>query len=355
MTRIEDITGLVQKANFINGAWVPAVSGARVEVDNPATGDIIGTVPNSGVTEARDAIAAASSTFRSFSKTTAAERADKLRALHALLLAHKEELALLLTLEQGKPLEEARGEVGMSAAYVMWFAEEARRIYGDIVPSPWSDRRILVTKQPVGVVAAITPWNFPSSMLARKIAPALAAGCTVVAKPATQTPYSGLVWGELARRAGFPDGAVNVLTGSARDIGGEFTSNPDVRKVTFTGSTPVGKTLLAQAAGTVKKVSMEHGGNAPFIVFDDADLDRAIEGARASKFRNAGQTCVCSNRFYAQAGIYDKFVSRLSEAASAVNVGPGHDAGVEQGPLIDAAARDRVSELVEDALAQAAG
>jgi succinate-semialdehyde dehydrogenase/glutarate-semialdehyde dehydrogenase len=261
-------------------------------------------------------------------------------------------LAELLTCEQGKPLAEAKGEVAMSAAYVLWFGEEARRVYGDVIPSPWPDRRILVTKEPVGVVAAITPWNFPSSMLSRKIGPALAAGCTAVIKPASQTPYSGLAWGALCEEVGIPKGVINIVTGSAGEIGEELTRNPLVRKISFTGSTEVGKILLKQAAGTVKKVSMELGGNAPFLVFDDADLDRAVAGAMAAKYRNAGQTCVCTNRFYVQAGSYDEFVDKLAAASKALKIGSGLDEGVQQGPLIDERAVEKVEAFVADAEAK---
>ncbi|MFQ6776128.1 NAD-dependent succinate-semialdehyde dehydrogenase [Cereibacter sphaeroides] len=337
---------------LVGGDWIQADAGGRIEVTNPATGAVIGTVPDAGAAETARAVAAAEAAFGPWRALTAAERATHLRRLAQAILDHREALAELLTEEQGKPLAEARGEVGMSAAYIQWFAEEARRVYGEVIPSPWPDRRLLVTRQPVGVVAAITPWNFPSSMLARKIGPALAAGCTVVAKPASQTPFSGLAWGVLGEMAGLPAGVLNIVTGSARAIGGELTANPTVRKITFTGSTPVGKVLLAQAAGTVKKMSMELGGNAPFLVFDDADLDRAVEGAIAAKFRNAGQTCVCTNRFYAQAGIHDEFVKRLAAATAALKVGPGAQGGSEIGPLIDAAAVAKTEEMVADATAK---
>lgn len=339
----------LKEKNLIGGEWVDADSGETLAVNNPATGEVIGTVPKGGKAETARAIDAASKAFESFSKTTALERSKMLRRLHDAILDNQEALARLLTMEQGKSLTEARGEVGMSAAYVLWFAEEARRVYGDTVPSPWADRRIMVTKQPVGVIAAITPWNFPSSMLARKIGPAIAAGCTSVVKPASQTPYSGIAWGLLCEEAGIPAGVVNIVTGSASEIGGEITRNPKVRKVTFTGSTPVGKQLLKQCAGTVKKVSMELGGNAPFIVFNDADVDRAVEGAMAAKYRNSGQTCVCTNRFYVQSRIYNRFVEKLAEAASALKVGNGLDDGVQQGPLIDMKAVETVEEMIEDA------
>ncbi len=339
-----------REANLIGGEWIGADSGATADVANPATGDIIGTVPKSGRAETKRAIEAAQAAFNDFRTTTAAERATMLRRLHDAILDNQEPLAQLLTLEQGKPLAESRGEVGMSAAYVLWFAEEARRVYGDVLPSPWPGRQLLVTKEPVGVVAAITPWNFPSSMLARKIGPAIAAGCTAVVKPPLQTPYSGLAWGALCQEVGIPDGVVNIVTGNSREIGAEIMEHPAVRKVTFTGSTEVGKVLLRQAADTVKKVSMELGGNAPFLVFDDADIDRAIDGGMMAKFRNSGQTCVCTNRFYAQAGIYDRFVEKLAAAAAQLKVGAGDAEGVQQGPLIDDAALSKVEELVSDAV-----
>jgi succinate-semialdehyde dehydrogenase/glutarate-semialdehyde dehydrogenase len=335
--------------NLIGGEWVNADSGETINVNNPATGDIIGTIPKSGKAETARAIAAAQTAFESFRKTTALERSKMLRKLHDVIMDNQEALARLLTMEQGKSIVEARGEVGMSAGYVLWYAEEARRMYGDLVPSPWADRKIMVTKQPVGVIAAITPWNFPSSMLARKIGPAIAAGCTSVVKPATQTPYSGLAWGLLCEQAGIPAGVVNILTGSASEIGGEITRNPAVKKVTFTGSTEIGKLLLRQCAGTVKKVSMELGGNAPFIVFNDADLDRAVEGAIAAKYRNSGQTCVCTNRFLVQSKIYNKFVEKFAAAAAALKVGNGLEAGVQQGPLIDMKAVEFVEEMIADA------
>jgi len=339
-----------RETNLIAGKWVAADSGETIPVTNPATGQVIGTVPKSGKAETARAIAAAQEAFETFRKTSVLDRSKMLRRLHDAILDNQEALAVLLSTEQGKSLAEARGEVGMSAAYVLWFAEEARRTYGDIVPSPWADRRILVTREPVGVVAAITPWNFPSSMLARKIAPALAAGCTVVAKPASQTPYSGLAWGVLAEQAGLPAGVVNIVTGSAAEIGAEICRNPAVRKITFTGSTAVGKQLLKQAAGTVKKVSMELGGNAPFIVFDDADLERAVAGAMVAKYRNSGQTCVCTNRFLVQSKIHNKFVDRLAGETEKLKVGNGLEAGVQQGPLIDLKAVEFVEEMIADAV-----
>ncbi|MGR3504096.1 NAD-dependent succinate-semialdehyde dehydrogenase [Pseudaestuariivita sp.] len=337
-------------ANLIDGAWVQSDDGARIDVTDPSSGKVIGTVPNSGNDETARAIAAAEKAFPGFAGLTVTERADLLRNLHREITQNVDALAALLTAEQGKPLAEARGEVMSSAAYVLWFAEEARRAGGEVIPSPWPNRKLLTTRHPIGVVAAITPWNFPSSMLARKLGPALAAGCTAVVKPATATPYSGLVWGLLAERAGFPPGVVNIVTGSARKIGGEILRNPAVRKLTFTGSTEIGKELIRGSADTVKKVSMELGGNAPFVVFDDADLDRAVDGAMIAKFRNAGQTCICSNRVFVQAGIYDAFVARFAERAAALKVAPGGEEGSEQGPMIDAEAIEKTEELIADAV-----
>ena len=342
----------MKQANLIDGAWVPADSGATIDVVNPADGSVLGTVPKSGKAETKRAIEAAQKAFETFRKTTALERSKMLRKLHDALMDNQQALAELLTLEQGKSLTEAKGEIGSSAAYVLWFAEEARRAYGDVIPSPWGDRRIIVTREPVGVIAAITPWNFPSSMLARKIGPAIAAGCTSVVKPASQTPFSGLAWGALAEEAGVPKGVINVVTGSAGEIGDELCANPLVRKITFTGSTEIGKLLIKKAADTVKKVSMELGGNAPFLVFDDADVDRAVEGAMIAKYRNSGQTCVCTNRFFVQAGVYDQFVEKLAKASAELKVGPGVDDGVQQGPLIDGKAVEKVEEFTADATAQ---
>ncbi|GHD10323.1 NAD-dependent succinate-semialdehyde dehydrogenase [Tianweitania populi] len=346
---LQKYSQFMKEANLIGGEWVQADSGATIDVINPATGLKIGIVPKSGRAETKRAIEAANQTFLSYRKTSALERSKLLRKLHDAIMDNQDSLAELLTLEQGKSLAEAKGEVGASAAYVLWFAEEARRTYGDVVPSPWADRRILVTKEPTGVIAAITPWNFPSSMLARKIGPALAAGCTAVVKPASQTPYSGLAWGALCEEVGFPKGAVNVVTGAASEIGDELCEHPLVKKITFTGSTEVGKILIAKAASTVKKVSMELGGNAPFLVFDDANLERAVEGAIAAKYRNSGQTCICTNRFFVQAGIYDAFVEKFSAAAAKLKIGDGSEAGVQQGPLIDEKAVEKVEELVADA------
>jgi succinate-semialdehyde dehydrogenase/glutarate-semialdehyde dehydrogenase len=349
---LQKTSHFMRQANFIGGEWVQADSGKTVDVTNPATGLVIGTVPNSGKAETRRAIEAAEAAFLSWKKTSVLERHKLLRKLHDAIMDNQQPLAELLTMEQGKSLTEAKGEIAISAAYVLWFAEEGRRAYGDVVPSPWADRRILVTKEPTGVVAAITPWNFPSSMLSRKLAPALAAGCTTVVKPASQTPYSGLAWGALCEEAGFPKGTVNIVTGSASEIGDEICANPLVKKITFTGSTGVGKMLMAKAAATVKKVSMELGGNAPFLVFDDADIDRAVEGAMLAKYRNSGQTCVCTNRFFVQAGVYDAFVEKFSEASRKLKVGAGLEDGTQQGPLIDEKAVEKVEEFVADAKAK---
>lgn len=349
---MSDFNGLLMQSNLIGGAWTGAESGKAIDVTNPATGEVIGTVPNCGTAETEKAIAAAGEAFETWSRTDLSLRVGLLQKLHDALMDNQEPLAALLTAEQGKPLFEARGEIAIGAAYIRWFAEEIRRAKGEIIPAPTSDRRLLVTRHPVGVVGAITPWNFPSSMLARKLGPALAAGCTVVAKPATATPYSGLAWGKLAEEVGFPSGVVNIVTGSSREIGGAIMSSPTVRKVTFTGSTEVGKTLIRQSADTVKKVSMELGGNAPFLVFDDADLDAAVEGAMIAKYRNMGQTCVCTNRFYVQAGIHDAFVERLKAATAALVVGNGSDDGVQQGPMIDAGAVAKVEEMISDAVSK---
>lgn len=344
---------LLAQANYIGGKWIAAGESATPVID-PSTGDVIGKVPNAGADEARAAIEAAHHAFPEWRAKTATERAVLLRRLASLITENTEDLARILTSEQGKPLREARGEIGMSAAYIQWFAEEGRRTYGDIIPSPWKDHRILVTKEPVGVVAAITPWNFPSSMIARKLGPALAAGCTIVIKPAPQTPLSALAWGVLCEQAGIPAGVVNIVTGDAQAIGGELTSSPKVRKITFTGSTAVGKLLLAQAARTVKKVSMELGGNAPFIVFNDADLESAVRGAIASKYRNSGQTCVCTNRLLVQEGIYDAFAKRLAEAVDDLKVGDGFETGVDNGPLINADAVNKVEAHLRDASSKGA-
>ena len=351
MTQFDD---LLQQANLINGRWCGANHGGTLTVSNPATGEVLGCVPDCGAAETNNAIEAASLAFTDWSRSDLVFRVNLLHKLHDALMDNQEPLAQLLTAEQGKPLAEARGEIAIGAAYIRWFAEEIRRAKGEIVPAPTADRRLMVTRHPVGVVAAITPWNFPSSMLARKLGPALAAGCTVVAKPATATPYSGLAWGKLCQDVGFPDGVVNILTGSAREIGGAIMASPEVRKVTFTGSTDVGKVLIRQSADTVKKVSMELGGNAPFLVFDDADLEAAVEGAMIAKYRNMGQTCVCTNRFYVQAGIHDAFVARLKEATEALVVGDGAKPGVQQGPMIDEAAVEKVEAMLADATSKGA-
>ncbi len=336
-------------ANYVAGEWIGADSGRVIAVSNPATGEVIGSVPNSGVDETHRAIDAAAAAMPEFAAMDLMTRVGLLWKLHDALMDNQASLAELLTVEMGKPLAEAMGEIAIGAQYVRWFAEEARRAKGEIVPAGVNGRRILVTKHPIGVVGMITPWNFPSSMLARKVAPALAVGCPVVAKPATATPYSGLAWAALAEEVGYAPGVVNILTGSARGIAGAMMEREEVRKITFTGSTEVGRELIRQSADTVKKVSMELGGNAPFIVFDDADLDAAAEGAMVSKYRNSGQTCVCANRIYVQSGVYDAFVAKLVEKTRALKVGDGREPGVEQGPLIDDDAVEKVEELLKDA------
>ena len=341
---------LFREQCYIDGAWVGADDRATIEVDDPASGEIIGTVPKMGVAETRRAIEAADRAFKGWSRTTAKERAKILRKWFDLMMANQEDLAILMTREQGKPLAEFRGEIAYGAAFVEWYAEEAKRVYGDIIPTIADSRRLMVLKQPVGVCAAITPWNFPNAMITRKCAPALAAGCTVVAKPASFTPYSALALAELAERAGIPKGVFNVVTGDARTVGGELTGNDLVRKLSFTGSTEVGKILLKQCADTVKKVSMELGGHAPLIIFDDADIEAAVKGAIACKFRNSGQTCVCTNRIYVQEKIYDAFAAKFTEAVKGLKVGlRPRMAGIEQGPLIEPAALDKVERHVEDA------
>jgi len=342
---------LLREQCYVDGAWMDAKGGKSFAVHNPATGDKIGTVPDLGAEETKKAIAAAEAAWPAWRAKTGKERSAVLRKWNDLILANLDDLALILTSEMGKPLAESKGEITIGAAYVEWFAEEAKRIYGDTIPTPWADRRIVVVKQPVGVCAAITPWNFPHSMITRKVAPGLAAGCTVILKPAEQTPYSALALAELAERAGFPKGVLNIITGDAPAIGGELCANPSVRKISFTGSTEVGRLLMKQAAPTVKKISLELGGNAPFIVFDDADVDAAVEGAIISKYRNTGQTCVCANRLFVQDGIYDKFAAKLAEKVKAFKVGAGTEAGVVQGPLIDTAALAKVEDHVADAIA----
>jgi succinate-semialdehyde dehydrogenase/glutarate-semialdehyde dehydrogenase len=343
---------LFRQQCFVDGEWIDADSGKTADVTNPATGEKIGTVPVLGTMETRRAIAAASAAFPAWAAKTAKERSAILRRWNDLMLANVDDLAMLMTAEQGKPLAEARAEVAYAAAFIEWFAEEGKRVYGDVIPGHQADKRLLVLRQPIGVVAAITPWNFPAAMITRKAGPALAAGCTFVCKPAMQTPYSALAMAELAYRAGVPKGVFSVVTGSATEIGGEMTSNPIVRKLTFTGSTEIGKKLMAQCAGTLKKVSLELGGNAPFIVFDDADLDAAVQGAIASKYRNTGQTCVCANRLLVQDGVYDAFVMKLVEAVKKLKIGDGLKGATDQGPLIDDKAVAKVEEHIADALAK---
>src|SRR4051794_33954721 len=318
---------LFRQQAYVDGCWVDADSGATIAVDNPATGEIVGTVPKMGGSETRRAIAAAEAALPAWRSKTAKERAQILRRWFDLMMANQEDLATIMTSEQGKPLAESKGEIAYAASFIEWFGEEGKRTYGDVIPAHGTDKRIVVVKQPVGVCAAITPWNFPAAMITRKAGPALAAGCTMVVKPASQTPFSALALCELAERAGVPKGVLSCVTGSASEIGGEMTSNPTVRKLSFTGSTAIGKLLLEQCARTVKKTSMELGGNAPFIVFDDADLDAAVKGAIASKYRNAGQTCVCANRILVQDGIYDAFTKRLAETAGAMKVADGFEPG----------------------------
>ena len=346
---------LFREACYVNGQWIQADSGETISVDNPATSEIIGKVPNFGASETKRAIEAASQAFPAWSKKAAKERAVLLRRWFELVMANQEDLARLMTLEQGKPLTESRGEVSYAASFLEWFGEEAKRVYGDTIPGHQADKRIVVIKQPIGVVACITPWNFPLAMITRKAGPAIAAGCAVVLKPAEQTPFSALALAELAERAGIPAGVFNVVTGDPRKIGPELSSNPIVRKLSFTGSTEVGKLLMAQCAGTIKKLSLELGGNAPFIVFDDADLDAAVEGAIASKYRNTGQTCVCANRFLIQEGIYDAFAGKLAAAVKAqLKPAPGLETGATQGPLIDDSAVEKVESHVRDAQSKGA-
>jgi succinate-semialdehyde dehydrogenase/glutarate-semialdehyde dehydrogenase len=339
---------------FIGGQWQAADSGATTEICNPASGERLGTVPNAGAAEARRAIDAAHAALPAWARKTAGERARLMRKLFELMMANVEDLAVIMTAEQGKPLAESRGEIAYAASFIEWFAEEGKRLYGDIIPGHQADKRIMVLRQPVGVVAAITPWNFPAAMITRKAGPALGAGCSIVIKPAPQTPFSALAMAELARRAGIPDGVLNVVTGDAVAIGGEFTGNAKVRKISFTGSTQVGKLLMAQSARTVKKVSLELGGNAPFIVLDDADLDAAVAGAIASKYRNTGQTCVCANRFFVHSKIYDAFAAKLTEAVKQLRVGDGLKGETDQGPLIDIKALAKVEAHVADARAKGA-
>ncbi|MES2160161.1 MAG: NADP-dependent succinate-semialdehyde dehydrogenase [Pseudomonadota bacterium] len=343
---------LLRQQAYINGEWSDADAGGTLAVTNPATGEQLGTVPLMGAAETRRAIAAANAAWPAWRKKSAKERAAILRKWNDLILENTEDLAQLMTAEQGKPLAESRGEVAYGASFIEWFGEEAKRVSGETLASPWPDRRLVVTKEPIGVCAAITPWNFPIAMITRKVGPALAAGCPMVLKPAESTPYCALALAVLAERAGVPAGVFSVVTGTPKDIGAEMTSNPTVRKLTFTGSTAVGRLLMEQSAKTIKKLSLELGGNAPFIVFDDADLDAAVEGALASKYRNAGQTCVCANRIYVQDGVYEQFAEKLVAAVAKLKVGNGADEGVTQGPLIDEKAVQKVEQHVADALAK---
>ena len=345
---------LFRQQALLDGRWCDADDGGTCPVTNPATGELLGTVPNMGAAETARAIAAAEAAWPAWRAKTAHQRSAVLRAWYDLVQANVDDLAMIMTLEQGKPLAESRGEIAYAASYIEWFAEEGKRVGGDVVPSPWADRRIVVLRQPIGVCAAITPWNFPSAMVTRKAGPALAAGCPMVLKPATATPYSALALAVLAERAGVPAGVFSVLTGSSRHIGGEMTANPAVRKLTFTGSTEVGRELMRQSAPTVKKLSLELGGNAAFIVFDDADLDAAVQGALMSKFRNGGQTCVCANRIYVQNNVYDSFVEKLLSEVGRFKIGNGVDPGVTHGPLIDQAAIAKVEQHIADALERGA-
>ncbi len=342
--------GLWRRQCYIDGKWADADDGATIAVDNPATGEELGSVPKAGAAETRRAIEAAARAFDDWRALAAGERSRLLRRWFELMMENQDDLATLMTAEQGKPMKESRGEIAYAAGFIEWFAEEGRRIYGDIIPAPTTDRRLLVLKQPVGVVAAITPWNFPAAMITRKAGPALAAGCTFVCKPAAQTPFSALALAALAEEAGIPPGVFNVITGSASAIGGEMTSNEAVRKVSFTGSTPIGKLLMEQCAGTVKKLSLELGGNAPFLVFEDADIDAAVEGAVASKYRNTGQTCVCTNRFLVQDTIMEEFARKLAARVERLVVGDGLRGETDQGPLIDDSAVEKVEEHIADAL-----
>jgi succinate-semialdehyde dehydrogenase/glutarate-semialdehyde dehydrogenase len=345
---------LFREQCYVNGEWVDAEDGEVIEVNNPATGEIIGTVPSLKAEETRAAVEAANVAWADWREKTGKERCNILRKWYNLMMENQEDLAILMTTEQGKPLAESRGEIAYAASFIEWFAEEAKRIYGDVINHPLPGKRIIVLKQPIGVVASITPWNFPAAMITRKCAPALAVGCPVVIRPASQTPFSALALAELAQRAGIPKGVLNVITGPASVQGKELTANPAVRKLSFTGSTEVGKTLMEQCAGTVKKVSLELGGNAPFIVFDDADLDAAIQGAIASKYRNTGQTCVCANRILVQDNVYNAFADKLAQAAKNLKVSNGLEDGAQQGPLIDMRAVEKVEEHVNDATGKGA-
>ncbi|MDH4608506.1 NADP-dependent succinate-semialdehyde dehydrogenase [Pseudomonas sp. BN102] len=345
---------LFRQQAFIAGAWSDADDGRTVDVTDPGNGELLGYVPNMGGAETLRAIEAADAALPAWRARTAKERAQILRRWFELMLQHEDDLARLMTLEQGKPLTEAIGEIRYAASFIEWFAEEGKRVYGDVIPSPAGDKRLLVIKQGIGVCAAITPWNFPSAMITRKVAPALAAGCTIVVKPANETPFSALALAELAKRAGVPDGVLNIVTGDAVAIGAQLTGNPLVRKLSFTGSTPVGRLLMGQCAPTIKKVSLELGGNAPFIVFDDADIDAAVEGALVAKYRNAGQTCVCVNRFYIHDAVYDTFAERFAARVSELRVGHGLEGGTQIGPLITGKALDKVRSLMSDAVEKGA-
>ncbi|MDH4870010.1 NAD-dependent succinate-semialdehyde dehydrogenase [Pseudomonas sp. BN515] len=345
---------LFRQQAFIAGAWCNADDGRTVDVTDPASGDLLGRVPNMGGSETLRAIEAADAALPAWRARTAKERAQILRRWFELMLQHEDDLARLMTLEQGKPLTEAVGEIRYAASFIEWFAEEGKRIYGDVIPSPAGDKRLVVIKQGIGVCAAITPWNFPSAMITRKVAPALAAGCTIVVKPANETPFSALALAELAKRAGVPDGVLSIVTGDAVAIGAQLTSHPLVRKLSFTGSTPVGRLLMGQCAPTIKKVSLELGGNAPFIVFDDADIDAAVEGALVAKYRNAGQTCVCVNRFYVHDAVYDAFAERFAARVRDLRVGHGLEGATQIGPLITGKALDKVQSLIADAVEKGA-
>jgi succinate-semialdehyde dehydrogenase / glutarate-semialdehyde dehydrogenase len=353
MINLKDQALLRNKA-FINNSWTEAFSGSYLTVINPATGKTIKTVPNMGAAETQMAIEAANAALPAWRAQTAKERANILHQWFSLMMKHQEDLARIMTAEQGKPLTESRGEIAYAASFIQWFAEEGKRLYGDVIPSHQANTRIVILKEPVGVCAAITPWNFPAAMITRKAGPALAAGCTIIVKPASQTPLSALALAELGHRAGLPPGVFNVITGASGPIGKELTSNTIVRKLTFTGSTQVGKLLMAQCADTVKKISLELGGNAPFIVFDDADLDQAVAGAILCKFRNSGQTCVCANRFLIQDSIYNQFITKLNQAVSTLRVGPGDDPEIQQGPLINMKAVEKVESHIADAMAKGA-
>ncbi|EKT4458901.1 NADP-dependent succinate-semialdehyde dehydrogenase [Pseudomonas sp. TYF_15] len=345
---------LFRQQAYINGEWLDADNGQTIKVTNPATGEVIGTVPKMGTAETRRAIEAADKALPAWRALTAKERSAKLRRWFELMIENQDDLARLMTTEQGKPLAEAKGEIAYAASFIEWFAEEAKRIYGDTIPGHQPDKRLIVIKQPIGVTAAITPWNFPAAMITRKAGPALAAGCTMVLKPASQTPYSALALVELAHRAGIPAGVLSVVTGSAGEVGGELTGNSLVRKLSFTGSTEIGRQLMEECAKDIKKVSLELGGNAPFIVFDDADLDKAVEGAIISKYRNNGQTCVCANRIYVQDGVYDAFAQKLAAAVAKLKIGNGLEDGTTTGPLIDGKAVAKVQEHIEDAVSKGA-